>query len=380
MPVDVSSRGHGRRVPGSRRPRRKAPASGNRYFQRLATPPRRNPPRRHPPRAPYAGRGSIEHQRAHRPAPSRQNVKARRRIVRARPKPRPGAGLQTGRGVRRPIERQSRVVREAFPTLGSPRAAPYSMLDRLGRKGSRPAYATPRHVRRADRQTRAFHREFVKAPPGRRFQDSQTGRLITPARGGYVRRARVTKLGGEPVSFTKADHSLLSRVAGAGLRTAGDIGRVLSAPARFQAELGGRGLRAASREVPSVAELDRALRNVRLPSQAGSRSRVAGLPIASTVPPGGRPKVVKAGSTFGGRVVSDALNIGAQAVPSIYQLGAATYEAAGGNTKRAERLWSDYKKTGVIPAAAQGKLGEAVKRLAEHPLAGSLELSGGKAV
>lgn len=80
-----------------------------------------------------------------------------------------------------------------------------------------------------------------------------------------------------------------------------------------------------------------------------------------------------------GNLAKDLIELPAQAVPSVVLPAIAAYQDLSGKDKKAlDRIWGQYKDTGIIPAL--GHPGEALKRLGEHPLYGALELSGGKAV
>lgn len=81
--------------------------------------------------------------------------------------------------------------------------------------------------------------------------------------------------------------------------------------------------------------------------------------------------------TVAQNLVKDALNLPAQALPSIYLPVAAAVEyAAKGDDSRAKQLLADYGKTGIIPALAKGDVSGALARLKQHPLFGALEVSG----
>jgi len=80
-----------------------------------------------------------------------------------------------------------------------------------------------------------------------------------------------------------------------------------------------------------------------------------------------------------GNALRDLIELPAQAVPSVIIPASAAFQAAKGDSKKANQLWEDYKKTGIIPGFIDSPK-EGVKRLGKHPVYGALELSGAKAV
>jgi hypothetical protein len=81
-----------------------------------------------------------------------------------------------------------------------------------------------------------------------------------------------------------------------------------------------------------------------------------------------------------GNLVKDALQLPAQALPSVYLPAAGAVEAAQGDSSRISKLWEDYKATGLFPHLLSGDLGGAAKAFEEHPLFTGLEASGGYAL
>jgi hypothetical protein len=96
---------------------------------------------------------------------------------------------------------------------------------------------------------------------------------------------------------------------------------------------------------------------------------------------GGRmPGGVKMSGGAPTKLVTEAVDIAANTPSGVYMTAAAAKEAAGGDSKRAAKLWKDYKETSAIAAAASGNFKEAGKRAQERPLTTALELSGAKAL
>lgn len=77
-----------------------------------------------------------------------------------------------------------------------------------------------------------------------------------------------------------------------------------------------------------------------------------------------------------GGVPGEAINLPATVLPSGFLTGKALVNAAQGNDTELSKLIDAYRKTGLLPALAEGHLGEAAHRLGEHPLFSGLEASG----
>lgn len=82
---------------------------------------------------------------------------------------------------------------------------------------------------------------------------------------------------------------------------------------------------------------------------------------------------------FAGEGAREVLDLVANAPTSAYEASAATVEAAKGDTKRARKLWKDFKDTSAVAAAASGNGKEALRRASERPVTTALEISGLKA-
>jgi hypothetical protein len=164
------------------------------------------------------------------------------------------------------------------------------------------------------------------------------------------------------------------------------------------AQLGYRGARFAS--APARAVLGNVARHpyryfgagpvlVQAPSASQSRDPLATLKqglsgtglAATTINTIANDVAAAAPGTVAQNIVKDALNLPAQALPSVYlPLAAAVEFAAKGDDSRAKKLLSDYGKTGIFPALLHGNVSQALDRLKQHPLFGALELSGGYAL
>jgi hypothetical protein len=81
-----------------------------------------------------------------------------------------------------------------------------------------------------------------------------------------------------------------------------------------------------------------------------------------------------------GRAGKEILDIVANAPTSAYMAGDAAVSAAKGDSRKAKKLWQDFKDTSAVSAAVSGNLKEAAKRTAERPITTALELSGAKAL
>ncbi len=77
-----------------------------------------------------------------------------------------------------------------------------------------------------------------------------------------------------------------------------------------------------------------------------------------------------------GQIANEAVNLPAVVTPSLYLTGKAGVEAAGGHPQNLDKLWSEYVKTGLLPALAQGNPKAALKALEDRPLYSALEASG----
>lgn len=77
-----------------------------------------------------------------------------------------------------------------------------------------------------------------------------------------------------------------------------------------------------------------------------------------------------------GGIPGEAVSLPAAVLPSAYLAGKAGLSAAKGDPKELDALIKEWKETGVLPALAEGDLGEAAEHLTEHPLYGLLEGSG----
>jgi hypothetical protein len=74
--------------------------------------------------------------------------------------------------------------------------------------------------------------------------------------------------------------------------------------------------------------------------------------------------------------VADAVRLPRDSVQSMYEIGAAAKEAAGGDTKRAKRLIGGLDDGVVGQLVVHGSLKGALKAFEEHPLYGALEITG----
>jgi hypothetical protein len=129
-------------------------------------------------------------------------------------------------------------------------------------------------------------------------------------------------------------------------------------PFNLEAELEGRGL--LSKGAAKVGEF--------VEKQGPAALRTSGIPI-----PGG------AAGRLVGRGMADVVNIAANTPTSAYGLGAAAVEAAQGRPQRAQGFARSFLKTDPFALAAQGKVGQAVKSVEEHPGFFAAELYGGGA-
>lgn len=75
-------------------------------------------------------------------------------------------------------------------------------------------------------------------------------------------------------------------------------------------------------------------------------------------------------------VLGEAVNLPATVLPSAFLVGKAGLSAGQGDSKELDALWKEYKKTGVLPAIAEGDLQAAKERFGDHPLFAALEASG----
>lgn len=91
-----------------------------------------------------------------------------------------------------------------------PKAAPYSMLDKAhGKPG--PKYATKKYVKRAGKQTKEFHKQFLAPSPRlslkeerRSVYSGKDGHLVHPDWSGYVDRSRLANYHGYGKQDSKA--------------------------------------------------------------------------------------------------------------------------------------------------------------------------------
>lgn len=89
---------------------------------------------------------------------------------------------------------------------------------------------------------------------------------------------------------------------------------------------------------------------------------------------GGVSSVVPSG--IAKNLVQDVFSLPAQALPSIYLPLAGLVEASRGDPARLKKLWSDYKKVGLLPAVASGNPSKILAAITAHPLFSALEASG----
>ena len=75
-------------------------------------------------------------------------------------------------------------------------------------------------------------------------------------------------------------------------------------------------------------------------------------------------------------VLGEGVSLPAAVLPSAYLTGKAGVEAAKGDSSELNNLIAEWKRTGILPALAEGDVGRAAHNLGEHPLYGLLEGSG----
>ena len=121
---------------------------------------------------------------------NRAKINNRRRKLRRKAKP-----------IRVPVPGLSPQRSQSKPPPKRPKAAPYSMLDKLGKKTTRPAHATPKRVKRAERQTKKFRRAYKRVEGVRK---TAGGYKLDPDAVSYIRRAKPTP------SYRKADQRALT--------------------------------------------------------------------------------------------------------------------------------------------------------------------------
>jgi hypothetical protein len=103
---------------------------------------------------------------------------------------------------------------------------------------------------------------------------------------------------------------------------------------------------------------------------------------AAVVAPRATPlSTVKGGPTIAGKIIKDAINLPANAIPAVYEPGAAVVEAAQGDTKRAKRVVENVKQNDPIyntvaagvakvkgdDRAARSHIRKAGKSIEDHP-------------
>ena len=246
------------------------------------------------------------------------------------PKPKPAVPQKPGYNV--PVKGQAKKIAAAAPQRKAQRIA----------------------MRRSDRQ-RAAQRQKIKRLGGTGGKD-------------YAAAKRAEQADSRLVKALKAvtPDSVERELAGRGkLASAShDAADFLAKGVKQYVESGGLSSTAQPVTSPKV----RAKKGKKLPGatiQTGAR-------LGTTSGPAKAPKILL-------NAVRNAVELPAQAVPSVAIPAVAVSEAVQGNPRRLKKLAKDYEKTGVIPPLVKGNIKEAAKRAEKNPVYAALELSGGKA-
>lgn len=269
--------------------------------------------RRKPAPRPRVDRGSIEYQRAHRPAPSKGNVQARKRMVKARPKEQAGAGLQTGRGKQ-------------------PRKPAKNTNDPFKGTTKRPLANLEKALSKADRKV---YKAAIRLPEKAKYRELE--RLYA----GQVRRKRERILEDSPDEIRKRY----------GLKPKDKDTHVLG----VNVEGIGRGYQ--KRVNRGAARLKGLIDASNRSSKYGTANITGGDVLAR-----------------GGK---DVIDVFAQAPASAYYAGAAGAEAAQGRPQRGKKLLKEFKEHDPIYLAATGEFKKAGKEISRHPGFAAMELAGG---